>query len=249
MFGGGSKNKNNKKNNSDSPAGEALNELREKGLDFFEKLMTRLQKKENNREALIVGIGFAFFGLIMVFAGASFISAIFSILCGIAIGAAITFFLCLVLDVKWDSDEGVGITSISMLLSAPFVQYGLKFADLYAVPTLAGLSMAVVAEILCNTFGVSDDPYLLRSIIEVLCFVAAFHMGQKYQDILRITVTSFVGAYLTVVGGCLMFGKFPNTKTATAGRYLGHIVMIVILAIGGIYYQSQQVQAQNSLLQ
>ena len=110
----------------------------------------------------------------MVFAGANFISAIFSILCGVAIGAAITCFLCMVLDVKWDSDEGIGITSVSLLMSAPFVQYGLKFADLYAVPTLAGFSMAAIAEILCGTFGVSDDPYLARSIIELICFVCAF---------------------------------------------------------------------------
>ena len=110
----------------------------------------------------------------MVFAGANFISAIFSILCGVAIGAAITCFLCMVLDVKWDSDEGIGITRAILDEWRRHKQYGLKFADLYAVPTLAGFSMAAIAEILCGAFGVSDDPYLARSIIELICFVCAF---------------------------------------------------------------------------
>lgn len=95
--------------------------------------------------------------------------------------------------------------------------------------------MAVIAEILCGTFGVSDDSYLLRSVIEVICFVCAFMKGQKYQDILRISVTSCVGSYLTVVGGCLIFGKFP-ANNATPGREMFDLVIIVILAIGGIYY-------------
>ena len=59
----------------------------------------------------------------MVFAGANFVSVIFSILCAVAIGASITCFLCLIFDVKWDSGEGIGIIirGFSMLMAAPFV--------------------------------------------------------------------------------------------------------------------------------
>jgi len=44
-------------------------EMREKGMDFFEKMITRLQKKENHREAIIVGSGFCLIGMVFVFFG------------------------------------------------------------------------------------------------------------------------------------------------------------------------------------
>ena len=130
-----------------NPASRTFDEYRQKGLDWFEKLIERLQKAENHKEALVVGLGFTFVGLVMTFAGAQFLTVIFSIICSVALAALMTFFLCTVMDVKWDSDAGIGITSVSMMLSAPFVQFALKFADEYAVPSIAGICMAVGAEI------------------------------------------------------------------------------------------------------
>ena len=57
--------------------------------------------------------------------------------------------LCMVFDCEWDSDAGIGITTVSMMLSAPFVSFALKFADTYAVPFVTGLCMAASGEVFC----------------------------------------------------------------------------------------------------
>jgi hypothetical protein len=118
-------------------------------MDWFEKLIARLKKTENHREAMIIGIGFLFVGLVFVFAGAQFLSILFSIICAIGLAVVTTAFLCLVFDVEWDSDAGIGITTVSAMLSAPFVSYALKLADSYAVPCVTGLCMAATGEVLC----------------------------------------------------------------------------------------------------
>ena len=52
-----------------NPASMTFDEYRQQGLDWFEKLIERLQKPENSKEALVVGMGFTFIGLVMTFAG------------------------------------------------------------------------------------------------------------------------------------------------------------------------------------
>jgi hypothetical protein len=84
-------------------------------------MIERLKKKENHKEALIVGAGFTFIGMVMAFAGAQFLTVLFSIICSFGLAGIMTFFLCTVFDKKWDSDEGIGISAVSMMLSAPFV--------------------------------------------------------------------------------------------------------------------------------
>ena len=98
-------------------------------MDWFENLILRMKKPENHREAMIVGSGFLLFGGVFTFAGAQFLSVLFSIMCAIGLGVLTTGLLCLVFDVEWDSEEGIGITTISMMLSAPFVKYALEFSD------------------------------------------------------------------------------------------------------------------------
>ena len=110
-----------KPNKHTNPASQTFDEYRKQGLDWFEKLIERLQKPENSKEALFVGLGFTFIGLVMTFAGAQFLTVVFSILCSIALATLMTFFLCALFDVKWDSDEGIGLTAMSAMLSAPFV--------------------------------------------------------------------------------------------------------------------------------
>ena len=131
---------------------------------------------ENSKEALLVGLGFTFIGLVLTFAGAQFLTVIFSIICSIALAGVMTFFLCAVMDVKWDSDAGIGITAVSMMLSAPFVQFALKFADEYAVPCIAGLVMAGIGEIACSLMGFKE---MIKTLLEFLCFIIGFFFGAK----------------------------------------------------------------------
>ena len=73
----------------------------------------------------------------------------FSIICALGLGVLTTGLLCLIFDVQWDSEAGIGITTVSMMLSAPFVKFALDFADAYAVPIVSGLCMAVTGELFC----------------------------------------------------------------------------------------------------
>lgn len=84
----------------------------------------------------------------------------------------LTFFLCIVSDTKWDSETGIGISGLAFLMSAPFVQYSLKFADKVAVPMVAGLSLAASAQIFLNIIRVTDmPPYYIKTITEATCII------------------------------------------------------------------------------
>lgn len=81
-------------------------------------------------------------------------SILFSILCAIGLGVLTTGLLCLIFDVEWDSEAGIGITTVSMMLSAPFVKFALEFADAYAVPVISGFCMSATAEVFCQIFSI-----------------------------------------------------------------------------------------------
>jgi predicted small integral membrane protein len=56
-------------------------------------------------------------------------------------------------------------------------------------------------------------------------------------------VTAFFGSYITIIGGVIVFDKFPETiikkKTIRENiiEYLPYIVAIILLAILGIFIQ------------
>lgn len=120
-------NKNNK--GTQSPTNISFEKYKQKGMDWFENMIFRMKKPENHREAMIVGSGFLLFGGVFTFAGAQFLSVLFSIICAIGLGVLITGLLCLIFNVEWDSEAGIVITTVSMMLSAPFVKFALAFAD------------------------------------------------------------------------------------------------------------------------
>ena len=159
-----------------------------------------------------------------------------------------TLFLCAIFDVKWDSDAGIGITSVSMMLSAPFVQFALKFADEYAVPFISGLCMAAVAEIACTILGVKDEPMMMKTLAEFLSFVFGFFIANKLQDYIRVFVTSIFGGFLITTGGTIIFGKFPSTKQEQNLKYLSHFVIMLVIAIVGAAYQNKQIRKLNEEL-
>jgi hypothetical protein len=150
-----------------------------------------------------------------------------------------TFFLCALMDVKWDSDAGIGITAVSMMLSAPFVQFALKFADEYAVPVIAGLCMAVMAEIACTLLAIKDEPIMIKTLLECLSFIVGFFFGAKLQDYIRVFITSVFGGFLMTTGGTIIFGKFPSTKGEQNLKYLSHFVIMVAIACAGAAYQNK----------
>ena len=189
-------------------------------MDWFEQLIARLKKTENHREAMIVGAGFIFVGLVFTFAGAQFLSVLFSIICALGLAIMMTAFLCMVFDCEWDSDAGIGITTVSMMLSAPFVSFALKFADTYAVPFVTGLCMAASGEVFCQIFSIQDDPIMWKTFIELIFFTLGFLFAQRVQDSIRILVTANLGRFLIVTGASIVFNKYPkassrNTTTTT----------------------------------
>lgn len=114
-------------------------------MDYFEKLMNRLSKVENHTEALIIGCGLMLFGIVFVFAGAQSLQALFGVICAMVLTSLMTAFLCILFDVEWDSEMGAALSGASVLFAVPFVQYALKFSDKFAVPLIAGLSIAAAA--------------------------------------------------------------------------------------------------------
>lgn len=124
---------------------KAYEDMKKSSLDLFEKFTKRLEKKGNETEKLIIGLGITIIGLLLQFAGASYISAMFGVLCMMLLGMLITAFLCLVFDVSWDSELGMALSSISMLVAVPCVPMALKVADRFAIPMCTGLSCAFVA--------------------------------------------------------------------------------------------------------
>ena len=104
-------------------------------------------------------------------------TVVFSIMCSIALAATITYFLCALMNVKWDSDEGIGIVAMASLLSAPFVQFALKFADNYAVPVISGLCMAATSEIFLTLCAVRDDPIPFKTMFELASFGLGFFVA------------------------------------------------------------------------
>lgn len=109
------------KKNEKSIAERNLEDFKLKSMDYFEKLQYRLSKVENHTEALIVGCGLMLFGIIFIFAGAQSLQVVFGIITSMIITLIMTAFLCLLFDVAWDSEMGVGLSGISFLLAAPFV--------------------------------------------------------------------------------------------------------------------------------
>jgi len=68
---------------------------------------------------------------------------------------------------------------MSMLLSAPFVQFALRFADLYAVPLISALCAASSAQIASQIFFITDEPYPLRTILMAVSFIVGFKVAQS----------------------------------------------------------------------
>lgn len=193
---------------------------------------------------MLVGSGFVVFGAVFTFAGAQFLSVLFSILCAIGLGVLTTGLLCLAFDVEWDSEAGIGITTVSMMLSAPFVKFALEFADSYAVPMVSGLCLAASGEVFCQVFSIQDDPVMWKTFIELGCFVAGFLLAQQLQDSIRILVTSQFGGFLVVTGGSILFGKYPTAKNKndkSFAKYFGHLIIMILISVVGIYYQRREI--------
>ena len=64
------------------------------------------------------------------------------------------------------------------------------------------------------------------------------------QNNIRILVTSVFGAFVTTVGGAILFGKIPDETSNMTGRYMGHIVAMAAISVVGIYYQKK---SENNL--
>jgi len=181
-----------------------------KSMDYFEKLMYRLSKVENHTEALIIGCGLMVFGIIFIFAGAQSLQVIFGIIASMVLTALISAFLCILFDVPWDSEMGVGLSGISFLLSAPFVQYALKFSEHFAVPVVTGLSLAAIAEISLNLAKVTDvPPYHYKTVTEAVCFGAGFLVALKLKDHLAMLVTSFFGGFICTMAASIIINEMP----------------------------------------
>lgn len=180
-------------------------------MDYFERLMFRLSKQDNRTEALIIGAGLMIFGIIFVFAGSQSLQVIFGIIASMILTTLITAFLCILFDVPWDSEMGVGLSGISFLLSAPFVQYALKFSESFAVPIVTGLSLAALAEISLNLAKVTDEPpYHYKTVTEAVCFGTGFLVALKLKEYLSMLVTSFFGGFLCTMAGSIIINEMPG---------------------------------------
>jgi putative Mn2+ efflux pump MntP len=100
--------------------------------------------------------------------------------------------------------------------------------------------MAALAEIACTLFSIQDEPLMLKTLSEFICFLVGLFIASKLQDYIRVFVTSLFGGFLITTGGSIIFGKFPpQTKAQQNVKYLSHFVMMMIIAIFGAVYQNQ----------
>ena len=95
------------------------------------------------------------------------------------------------------------------MFTIPAVQKAIRYADIIAVPVIAGLSMAALAEIILSLTKVSDNRYHLKTICEVASAIAGFFLARKNKDLIAISVTSFFGAFLATMAGSLLSKKLP----------------------------------------
>jgi hypothetical protein len=119
-------------------------------------MLQRLKKKENHKEAVVVGLSLIFIGLAFVFAGSEFLNVLFSIICVICLGTLVNSLLCIICDIPWDSELGVALNVASILISMPLVQYAVKLSEMFAVPLFSGLCFAVLAENICTIFLITQ---------------------------------------------------------------------------------------------
>lgn len=65
---------------------------------------------------------------------------------------------------------------------------------------------------------------------------------------MRILVTAFFGSYITIIGGIIVFDKFPDNVIKKKSvreniiEYLPYIVAIILLAILGMFIQRKTLQ-------
>lgn len=126
-----------------------------------------------------MGLSLIFIGLAFVFAGSEFLSVLFSIVCVICLGTFVNSLLCIIFDIPWDSELGVALNVASILISMPLVQYALKLSELFAVPLFSGLCFFALVENICTIFLITQQPYYLKTIIEVSAFAVAFFVSMK----------------------------------------------------------------------
>ena len=156
-----------------------MDDIKKGSLDLFEKFVKRLEKKGNQTEKLIIGLGFSVLGLLMAFAGANYISTMFGIISLLALGSLITAFLCLVFDTTWDSEFGIALSSISMVVAVPFVPCALKLSDKFAIPLCTGFSCVVIAQTMCSVGSINDENNM-KSAAEILSFIVGAGIAMKF---------------------------------------------------------------------
>lgn len=222
--------------------------------------MFRLSKEENKTEALIIGCGFLVFGIIFIFAGAQSLRVIFGVVMMTLITTLMTAFLCFLFDVSWDSEMGVGISGVSFLLSAPFVQYGQKFSDKVCIPIVTGLSLASVAQIALNLAKVTDvPPYHYKTVTEAACFCLGILVALKIKDFLAMFITSFFGGFICTMAGSIIInempmkdlkyrnGKISMTQVQLFRMYMPYMISILLLTIIGFMYQREQAKDKERI--
>lgn len=100
------------------------------------------------------------------------------------------------------------------------------------------------------------EPYYLKTIIELICFVIGFIGALKIKEYIAIFVTAFFGGFICTMAGSILFDVMPiKNKKFKDGRiamtnaqlfqmYTPYMISILILTILGTVYQREQIKDQ-----
>jgi hypothetical protein len=124
---------------------------------------------------------FIIIGFIFVCVGSQFISSMFSIINLLGLGFLFSYIVIYFADIDYSNFTGRIILFLSIILSTIFYKFFYKISERYAAPFLLAIIILVSTELLLYILNLSDEPYYLKSILELFSFFGGFLIGLKFE--------------------------------------------------------------------
>jgi len=106
---------------------------------------------------------------------------VFSIIFLLGLGFLLSYIVIYFADINYSNFTGRIILFLSIIISTIFYKFFYKISDKYAVPFLVAIIILVSAESLLYVLNLSDEPYYLKSILELFSFFGGFLISLKFE--------------------------------------------------------------------
>ena len=116
-------------------------------------------------------------------------------------------------------------------MSIPIGYYAGKLAEQMTVPFITSLTGFIISELVLDMLLISDE-YLVKTVLEIICAMGGFYIGQKYKDQIKVLVTSLLGGILSVLGFSITIRIWPMSIENKEAIFT-NIFLTVALAFAG----------------